>query len=498
MPAQLTVVVPMYNSAATVGATLDSLLAQTFADWRCVVVNDGSTDDGPEVVQGYISRDARFSMITQANRGLAGARNTGLEHALSTGTELVHFLDADDWMSPNAYEWLVPAAMETGASYGGYELCDPAGRSLGRQSPMSAPYVGLDEQIDWNRAATHAILFRADTLGIDRFDESLACVEDYDLWLRLALRGVRLKGVERIVCGYRLRPDSMSKKFAGMSATYEAVLRRHIQRARAEGWGDRVDLSEHRIVKVMGGVNLGYATMDALADPSPGKARAAALLDSRTHAGRFTPAELAQAASTALVLGSCIAPDLDRGSERAWLSSLRQWWVRCAEEGWIGLTDIEPAFAELAIKIVHPEPIAAGVLEEAAGAGAAELGLVVLGADRFGRRFARSGLRRGWRVLVLDDFSDPAERALLEPHAMASLDADPARMDAALRDSFAGAPVVTGLASDALRRTGDECLARAGLKPGRRIEWRSCRDALGSANLERMHAALSPRLAKAG
>lgn len=498
MPANLTVVVPMYNSAATVAATLDSLLAQTFADWSCVVINDGSSDDGPSIVERYAARDGRITMLAQPNRGLPGARNTGLEHALNTGAELVHFLDADDWMAPDAYRWLAPAAMEAGASYGGYELCGPTGRPLGRQSPMSAPYVGLNEQIDWNRAATHAMLFRADVLKAERFNESLSCVEDYDMWLRLALAGLRLKGVDRIVCGYRLRPDSMSKKFAGMSATYQAVLSRHVRAARDAGWGERIDLSEARLAKAMGGVNLGYATMDALADPGPGKARAAALLDSRIHSGRFTPAELAQAASTALLLGSCVAPDLDGWAERAWLASLRRWWVRCAEEGWTGFDEIEPAFAELATKIVHPDPIVAAMLEEAALAGAGELGLVVLGAERFGRRLARSAARRGWRVLVLDDFSEPAEAACLEPHPMLAALPGGAPLDAAVRGAFDGAPMVTGLMSDAQRRAGDDCVGRSHLRPGSRIEWRAHRDALGRANLDRIHAALSSRMAKAG
>src|SRR5205814_426339 len=140
-------------------AAIRSVQEQSFGDWRMIVVNDGSTDSGPAIVDEIARADERISTIHQENKGLAGARNTGLEAALGAGTEFISFLDSDDWMLPGAYEALVAGAGETGASYAGYELCDETGRSLGRQSPISAPVVGLDEQIEWNRTATHAHLF---------------------------------------------------------------------------------------------------------------------------------------------------------------------------------------------------------------------------------------------------------------------------------------------------------------------------------------------------
>lgn len=502
MTARLMVVVPMFNSAGTVERTLHSVMAQTFTDWRCVVVNDGSTDNGPALVEALAAGDGRIRMVSQDNRGLAGARNTGLREALREGIPYVHFLDADDWMSPDAYERLLEGAEETGAAYGGYELCDPNGRSLGRQSPMSAPMVGLDEQLEWNRAATHAMVLRTDLLRDEQFDESLPVVEDYDLWLRLATRGVRWKGVERIVCGYRLRPDSLSKKFAAMCATYQMVVRRAVNGAAAAGWAGRgVDLSARRVARVLGNMAMCYATMDAIVDPLPNKARATGLLVGSVHSGRFSAAEAAQAASTALLFGACTAPEIDGWSERRWLTPLRQWWVRCAEEGWMEYEDVDIALIELSRKVVHPDEVAESMLDAAdGGETAGEHGVVVAGIDRAGRRLARRGAARGWRVLVADDWSDRREAECLEPIPGVRVVRTAQEMNAA-GGEFAGANWVAGMIDE--RGDGSAArIARAaeqmGVRPTQIERWDDHRQRLGARNLLRMREALRVPRARAG
>jgi len=98
--AAVTVVVPLYNKGAYVGRAIDSILAQTWRDLEVVVVDDGSTDDGPAVVARY--SDPRIRLLRQPNRGPGAARNVGIRESRSP---LVAFLDADD-------EWL-PGFLET-------------------------------------------------------------------------------------------------------------------------------------------------------------------------------------------------------------------------------------------------------------------------------------------------------------------------------------------------------------------------------------------------
>lgn len=493
----LGVIIPMYNSAATVAEAIRSVQAQNMDDWRMIVVNDGSTDNGPTIVEELMHADPRITMVHQANRGLAGARNTGLEAALKLNARYLSFLDADDAMYPGAYQHLIRAATWTGASYAGYELCDERLRPLGRQSPVSAPIVGLNEQIEWNRTATHAHLFSPDAIGDERFDESLTVVEDYDMWLRLAIKGERWQGVEKIVAAYRLRPTSMSKQFAPMCACYARVVRGAFARARRAGLDELVDLSEARYTRVVGHASLMYATMQALIEPAPGKPMAAAMLTASPRPSAFTPADLAQAACTALLFGACTAPDVDGCRERAWLMNLRRWWVRCAEEQWCEFADVESATDELAHKIIHPDAIADVLLHSAAEAHAAEHGVVVLSLDRQGRRLVRSAASRGWRVLALDDRSSDVDLALLEPIPGVQVERSIAAFTATLRQSFSGAPWIScsfGAGDSELARITNASNAR----PHATFTWDSVRAAIGRRNVDLMRSALHVPRAKAG
>lgn len=106
---RLSVVIPAYNCAGTIGATLDSLLAQTFFDFEALVINDGSTDRTSELLAAYAARDARVHVITVENAGPARARNRGIEAAAG---EYLCFLDSDDLLLPDAYERLISLADE--------------------------------------------------------------------------------------------------------------------------------------------------------------------------------------------------------------------------------------------------------------------------------------------------------------------------------------------------------------------------------------------------
>lgn len=91
------IIVPCYNYAHLLSETLESVAAQELTDWECIIVNDGSTDNTIEVAQQFVERDSRFRLVSQSNKGLSGARNTGIAH--SSG-QFLQFLDADDLIEP--------------------------------------------------------------------------------------------------------------------------------------------------------------------------------------------------------------------------------------------------------------------------------------------------------------------------------------------------------------------------------------------------------------
>ncbi|MCM1337661.1 MAG: glycosyltransferase family 2 protein [Candidatus Amulumruptor caecigallinarius] len=90
---QISVVIPAYNSEKYLRECLDSIKAQTFTDWECLVVDDGSKDSTPDIVQEYAAADRRFRLLRQANAGAYMARVTGVEAAQG---EWIAFIDSDD------------------------------------------------------------------------------------------------------------------------------------------------------------------------------------------------------------------------------------------------------------------------------------------------------------------------------------------------------------------------------------------------------------------
>ncbi|MGH3045489.1 MAG: glycosyltransferase family 2 protein, partial [Gaiellaceae bacterium] len=111
---RISVVVPIYNVAAYLEPCLDSLAGQTLADVEIVMVEDGSTDESPEIAERFAARDGRFRLVRQANAGLGAARNTGIDHA--TG-EFLAFVDSDDVVPRQAYEVLLGALDRTGSDF---------------------------------------------------------------------------------------------------------------------------------------------------------------------------------------------------------------------------------------------------------------------------------------------------------------------------------------------------------------------------------------------
>ncbi len=102
---KFSVIVPLYNKAPYVRKALESIVSQTYKDWECIVINDGSFDNSLEVVKNFVDEfkmyDLRFKIVDQKNAGVAAARNRGV--AESHG-EYVCFLDADDWWEPEFLE----------------------------------------------------------------------------------------------------------------------------------------------------------------------------------------------------------------------------------------------------------------------------------------------------------------------------------------------------------------------------------------------------------
>ena len=112
MKPNLSICVGIYNGERYLAELLDSISAQTFTDWVCVLVDDGSADSSPEILRRYAAQDARFKILVQANAGVGAARNAALA---ATATPFVMFADQDDRLAPNAMARALEMIEATGA-----------------------------------------------------------------------------------------------------------------------------------------------------------------------------------------------------------------------------------------------------------------------------------------------------------------------------------------------------------------------------------------------
>jgi len=139
----ISVIIPLYNKEPYVARAMSSVLAQTVADFEVIVVDDGSSDDGAEIVERF--DDPRLRLVRQENRGASAARNRG---AALAGSDLLAFLDADDEWTPSHLEVLLRLAAgypEAGMLATAYRIVTPDGRSRlpGYRGIPAAPWEGL-------------------------------------------------------------------------------------------------------------------------------------------------------------------------------------------------------------------------------------------------------------------------------------------------------------------------------------------------------------------
>ncbi|HID21923.1 MAG TPA: glycosyltransferase [Planctomycetaceae bacterium] len=192
----VSVIIPLFQKEETVERAIRSVLSQTVQDFEIVVVNDGSTDDGPEVVRRI--GDPRIRLLHQSNQGVSAARNRGIAEARA---ELIAFLDADDEWLPGFLEavlGLEEKYPQAGVFATNYYFCDGEGRySLPRIRGLpKPPWEGILE--DYFAVAarsdpplwTSAVCVRKKAIqSVGGFPTGVASGEDLLTWARLAVRG---------------------------------------------------------------------------------------------------------------------------------------------------------------------------------------------------------------------------------------------------------------------------------------------------------------------
>ncbi|HWB32280.1 MAG TPA: glycosyltransferase family A protein [Acidobacteriaceae bacterium] len=228
---EVDIIVPAYNAQKYLADAIESVGAQTFQDWRILLVDDGSTDDTAGIAASYIERlGPKLKYIHQENRGLPAARNTAIRNS---SAEFLALLDADDIWLPNRLEESLKSFArmpEAGLSYGFIARIDPSGKVIDtfeRRSRhaegMIAPYIYM-RKID---LPCPTITFRRKCVDeVGGFDESLRATEDRDLWVRIALR-YPVTLAPALIAHYRTSMDSMSGDPERMLTAQRIFIEKH-------------------------------------------------------------------------------------------------------------------------------------------------------------------------------------------------------------------------------------------------------------------------------
>lgn len=233
---EIGLVMPAYNSQAFIADAIRAIQKQTFSDFECVIVDDGSTDATRALAEELTADDPRFTVIHQSNRGVPAARNAGLAAlAALSPTKYVTFPDSDDMLYPDGLEVLYKAAEDRPDTVGAHALAEQvdkdgnvlpdepfaamgrarlvaAGRGRIRTLPLESDSTFASIIQTFTMYPTSASLIRRaalEQLGPDPYDTAIKIYDDWDVFIRLARFG-NFTFTNNVVMKYRQHGNNIT------------------------------------------------------------------------------------------------------------------------------------------------------------------------------------------------------------------------------------------------------------------------------------------------
>jgi glycosyltransferase involved in cell wall biosynthesis len=219
----VSVVMATYNRERYLGLAVRSVIAQTFTDWELIVIDDGSVDGTPALMEPLLA-DPRIRYERQENKGQASARNRGLKAARG---EFVCFMDSDNlWLADKLRRQveLMKSHPDVDVLYGENDIIDEEGR-VQPSTPMRRYSGHITEQLLIDNFVTFntAMVRRHRLLECGGLDERIRRADDYDLWLRLSVR-CKFLHVPEVWAQYRVMADQISSNKEGRFASNAAII----------------------------------------------------------------------------------------------------------------------------------------------------------------------------------------------------------------------------------------------------------------------------------
>lgn len=203
----ISIIVPCYKQACYLEEALQSVLAQTYTNWECIIVNDGSPDNTEEIALEWGNKDKRFKYVYKDNGGLSSARNAGIEIAVGV---FILPLDADDKIGEDYIKLGIEAFNDNPELKVVYCKAEKFGLVNGfwNLKPFSLESLAIDNMIFCS-----AIFKKEDWVKVGGYDEKMVFgLEDYEFWIALLKKGGQVLCLNYLGFFYRIKSDSMLKQ----------------------------------------------------------------------------------------------------------------------------------------------------------------------------------------------------------------------------------------------------------------------------------------------
>ena len=212
----ISIIVPIYNVEEYLRECLDSIQKQTYPNFECIMVNDGSTDNSKQIAEEYLV-DSRFTLINQSNQGLSSARNTGISHIREEST-FISFVDSDDYIYPDFLETLIEHIKDDVDIIEGMieffhdEIkVDNVSHNFEKKILISKDSKLGELALNELRVNVFPKLFRKSLLTEDFFPKGWI-FEDLAVVPELVSHSGKWIKLPKVIYGYRIRPNSITTK----------------------------------------------------------------------------------------------------------------------------------------------------------------------------------------------------------------------------------------------------------------------------------------------
>ena len=223
----VSIIIPTYNRAHLIGETIDSVIAQTYTNWECIIVDDGSTDETSMLVNEYVNDDNRFQFFTLNHKGVSYARNYALS---KISGDYIQFVDSDDLIHENK---LKNALDNIEVNDGDKYDIVISNFMMFRESvdKLLPPFCQLNEGVfnfntalyNWDfvfNIPIHCGFFHKNFFQDFRFSEVLGAKEDWIMWLNLFKSKPKICFINQPLAYYRYHSNNMTKNSTHMKSNF--------------------------------------------------------------------------------------------------------------------------------------------------------------------------------------------------------------------------------------------------------------------------------------